>query len=66
MRENYTKLLIILAIVSLLIVLAGLSGRGITIKVMFEYVLVRPVNSILNSVRNSVREIYEVASLFKK
>lgn len=65
MRENYTKLLIILAIVSLLIVLAGLSGRGITIKVMFEYVLVRPVNSILNSVRNSVREIYEVASLFK-
>lgn len=65
MRENYTRVLIIVAIVSLLIVLAGLSGRGITIKVIFEYGLVRPINTILNSIRSSVKEVSKIISLFK-
>jgi len=53
LKENkQLKILIILFIVSAIILLAGLTGRGITLKIIGNFVFIKPVNNVLSGIRN--------------
>ncbi len=65
MKNNYNRIVLILIVVSLLVFLAGLSGRGITLKYLFNYLLVNPVKSLMYSIREMGKDISTNVALIK-
>lgn len=65
MKNKYNKIVLILIIVSLFVFLAGLSGRGITLKYMFNYLLVNPVKSLMYTIRETGKNISANIALIK-
>ena len=67
MKENkQLKILIILFIISAIILLAGLTGRGITLKIIGNFVFIKPVNNVLSGIRNIVAATSNLVAITKQ
>lgn len=67
MKENNPlKVLIVLFIISVIILLAGLTGRGITLKVIGNFLFLKPVNNALSEFRKIGAEASNLLSLIKQ
>ncbi len=66
MNKQYYKILIVAFLIFLFIFFAGLAGRGITLRYLFDLIIIRPVGKVLVSLKNFANDIRSFNAILKQ